>query len=67
MVVCALLLGTGGGVLVGLEVAVGRHISEGVEPVYKLSREVELTEEAPETDPEVISTASEKKEQLRRP
>lgn len=50
--------------LAGLEVAVGRPVSDAVEPVYKVSREVVLIEEALETDPEVISTASEK-EQLK--
>lgn len=44
--------------LLGLGVAVGR--ADSVEPVYKVSSEVVLTEEALETDPEVISTASEK-------
>lgn len=48
----------------GLEVAVGRPVSDAVEPVYKVSREVVLIEEVLETDPEVISTASEK-EQLK--
>lgn len=57
-IVWALLLGTGGGVLEGLGVAVGRP--DSVEPVYKVSSEVVLTEEALETDPEMSSTVSEK-------
>lgn len=52
----ALLLGTGGGVLLGLGEAVGKP--DSVEPVYKVSSEVVLTEEALETDPKGIGTAS---------
>lgn len=54
------LLGTGGGVLLGLGVAVGRP--DSVEPVYKVSSEVVLSVEVLETDPEVIPTASERKQ-----
>lgn len=65
MVVCTLRLGTGGGVVAGLEAAVGRAASEAEEGVYRVSRDVVLTEEALEADPGIISTASER-EQLKR-
>lgn len=57
MVVWTLRLGTGGGVLAGLEVAVGRALSDTEEAVYKVSRDVVLIEEALEADPGIISTA----------
>jgi len=66
MVVWTLRLGTGGGVLAGLEVAVGRAVSDAEEAVYKVSRDVVLIEEALEADPGIISTASER-EQLKMP
>lgn len=46
--------------MAGLEVAVGRAVSEAEEAVYKVSRDVVLMEEALEADPGIISTASEK-------
>lgn len=52
--------------LAGLEVAVGRAVSDAEEAVYKVSRDVVLIEEALEADPGIISTASEK-EQLKMP
>lgn len=67
MVVCTLRLGTGGGVLAGLEVAVGRAVSEAEEAVYKVSRDVVLMDEALEADPGMISTASEKGKRLKTP
>lgn len=57
MVVWTLRLGTGGGVLAGLEAAVGSAVSDTEEAVYKVSRDVVLMEEALEADPEIISTA----------
>lgn len=57
MVVCTLRLGMGGGVVAGLEAAVGRAASEAEEGVYRVSRDVVLTEEALEADPGIISTA----------
>lgn len=52
--------------LAGLEVAVGRAVSDTEEAVYKVSRDVVLIEAALEPDPGIISTASER-EQLNTP
>lgn len=52
--------------MAGLEVAVGRPVSDTEEAVYKVSRDVVLTEEALEADPGIVSTVSER-EQLKTP
>lgn len=52
--------------MAGLEVAVGRAVSDAEEAVYKVSKDVVLMEEALEADPVIISTASER-EQLKKP
>lgn len=52
--------------MAGLEVAVGRAVSDTEEAVYNVSRDVVLIEEALEADPGIISTASER-EQLNMP